>query len=650
MTTKIYIKNSSVAGKVPDAGALDAAELALNLKDQKLYSKDADGNVFEIGRSTAGEVPSGGTGDRPGSPNLGDIYYDTDLDILVYWNGSEWVEVGSGGSEVIVSPNPPAVDDLEEGTLWWNSDASDLSLYVLFNDADPDGGLKWIAASPNGGGGAVDGDDFVKLDDKGAKQTIKSGGLGISDGTDENITLGPDGTGYFEKEITAKNPLGGGANDSGVRLADTGSVNIKRDGSGSASGNAFSVEYGSEQTIRFSADGSSVFGVNGVANGRINLRPGSGLDTSFTVASGAIGGDIFTLQNDGSIYANTSGGAGSNPNYTLDGSNGNATFAGTVQAWSGYTSLGQGYTYFKSTSTGSSSVVDVLDSDDNVNVSLKADGSSTFAGRMKVGDFDNTTGIQIAENGSLALKHDYTGTVKVFQAFKGGTENISFDASGGATFSGALISGEFIQAGGISNGDPAINIGANSITTSTAGVGPAALTINTNTTIDHNGNATFAGKVLATPQDDLAIVGENNSATNSTLWGKNVGGGPLLTLNNAAGGTVFRVQNDGSTDVTNPDAGAFTFISHKPASTPFCLSGGTSSDASAPDWYIESTGRFYGTNITFAAGTPDEIDVRERLVKAKETFQELRTAVANATDFGELKAAMLVALEDYSAY
>ena len=36
-----------------------------------------------------------------------------------------------------------------------------------------------------------------------------------------------------------------------------------------------------------------------------------------------------------------------------------------------------------------------------------------------------------------------------------------------------------------------------------------------------------------------------------------------------------------------------------------------------------------------------------RNAAAVETFQELQVAVENATNFGELKAAMLVALEDY---
>ena len=99
MATKIIIKNSSVAGKVPDASALNAAELAVNLEDQKLYSKDANGNVFELGR---GSTDSGGTGDRPTGPEIGDLYFDTDLEILLVWNGSEWEQITTGGDSLWV--------------------------------------------------------------------------------------------------------------------------------------------------------------------------------------------------------------------------------------------------------------------------------------------------------------------------------------------------------------------------------------------------------------------------------------------------------------------------------------------------------------------------------------------------------------------
>ena len=118
MATKIIIKNSAVEGKVPDGTAIDAAELAINLKDQKLYSKDADGNVFDpIGAGA--NVPGGDN--PPGSGNeIGDLFFDTTLNQLLYWDGSAWVPVsGDDGplelsAELNISATPNA--QIEWGT------------------------------------------------------------------------------------------------------------------------------------------------------------------------------------------------------------------------------------------------------------------------------------------------------------------------------------------------------------------------------------------------------------------------------------------------------------------------------------------------------------------------------------------------------
>ena len=59
----IRIKNTNIAGKVPTLDKIDVAELCVNLQDHKLYSKDGDGNIFELG--AAGDIPSGGTDERP---------------------------------------------------------------------------------------------------------------------------------------------------------------------------------------------------------------------------------------------------------------------------------------------------------------------------------------------------------------------------------------------------------------------------------------------------------------------------------------------------------------------------------------------------------------------------------------------------------
>ena len=90
--TVIKVKNSNVAGRLPAAGDLVPAELALNLQDRKLYSKDTAGTVFEIG--VAGDVPSG-SNPPPSGNNVGDLFFDTDTNKLLYWNGTSWEVVTS---------------------------------------------------------------------------------------------------------------------------------------------------------------------------------------------------------------------------------------------------------------------------------------------------------------------------------------------------------------------------------------------------------------------------------------------------------------------------------------------------------------------------------------------------------------------------
>ena len=85
---RIRIKNTNVAGKVPGADKLDTAELCVNLKDHKLYSKDADDNVFEIGAASVGSGPTPPTNDN----EAGDLWWDGDF--LLVWNGSDWEKVG----------------------------------------------------------------------------------------------------------------------------------------------------------------------------------------------------------------------------------------------------------------------------------------------------------------------------------------------------------------------------------------------------------------------------------------------------------------------------------------------------------------------------------------------------------------------------
>jgi hypothetical protein len=52
MATKIIPKKSTVAAKVPLVGDLDQGELAINLTDKKIYTKDGSNNIIELSPNT----------------------------------------------------------------------------------------------------------------------------------------------------------------------------------------------------------------------------------------------------------------------------------------------------------------------------------------------------------------------------------------------------------------------------------------------------------------------------------------------------------------------------------------------------------------------------------------------------------------------
>ena len=143
--TVIKIKNSSQPGKIPSDSDLEIAELGLNLADRRLYSKDTLGQIFEIG--AGGDVPSGGGSDRPDNPTLGDLFYDTDLELLLFWNGTEWEPVG--GATVAIGDTPPITPAPKPGDLWF--DTASGQLYIYYTDSDSS---QWIPTATGGGGGS----------------------------------------------------------------------------------------------------------------------------------------------------------------------------------------------------------------------------------------------------------------------------------------------------------------------------------------------------------------------------------------------------------------------------------------------------------------------------------------------------------------
>ena len=96
MANIFTVKESSIAGKVPTATDLEQAELAVNLADKKIYSKDGGGNIIELCAAVEGK-------EQTVTPAAGVVTIDTSLGRNVLLNVT-----GPVTAVNIVDPgNPP---------------------------------------------------------------------------------------------------------------------------------------------------------------------------------------------------------------------------------------------------------------------------------------------------------------------------------------------------------------------------------------------------------------------------------------------------------------------------------------------------------------------------------------------------------------
>lgn len=86
MATKISLKKSSVAGKQPVATDLEVGELAVNLADGKLYSKNASNQIISLGgeggSSSTGFTKTTSNGNKTLSANESCVFLSTGIATL----------------------------------------------------------------------------------------------------------------------------------------------------------------------------------------------------------------------------------------------------------------------------------------------------------------------------------------------------------------------------------------------------------------------------------------------------------------------------------------------------------------------------------------------------------------------------------------
>lgn len=160
---KLQLKRSNVlelgAAKEPTSAQMEYGELAVNYNDgdPALFIKDSADNIIRIGG--AGSIGSGDTPSGPVPPStgneIGDIFFDTTLNSLVYWDGTSWVELSANenAAKIYVGTLAEINNDViastrRSGFLWWNTE--DGTLYVWYEDGNTE---QWVVAVPSGGSG-----------------------------------------------------------------------------------------------------------------------------------------------------------------------------------------------------------------------------------------------------------------------------------------------------------------------------------------------------------------------------------------------------------------------------------------------------------------------------------------------------------------
>ena len=149
MATKIIHKKSVTSGASPATGDLDQAELAINLVNRKIFTKD-NGNAIV---TLSGPYVSTSA---PANPAEGDLWFDSTNNVLKAHNGSAFVSVGdydNADARAAIS----VTDAGGDGSAAYNSStgvitytgpsAAETRAHVSVTDNGGDGSLAYSAAT-----------------------------------------------------------------------------------------------------------------------------------------------------------------------------------------------------------------------------------------------------------------------------------------------------------------------------------------------------------------------------------------------------------------------------------------------------------------------------------------------------------------------
>ncbi len=111
MATTLILKKSTTGGAEPLSSDLEKGELAINLTDRKLYTKDNGNNIVLVGNPYVGAS-------APSNAEEGDLWYDTTNNILKAYNGTSFDSLTSTtGTVTSVGITEGALIDVSGGPV-----------------------------------------------------------------------------------------------------------------------------------------------------------------------------------------------------------------------------------------------------------------------------------------------------------------------------------------------------------------------------------------------------------------------------------------------------------------------------------------------------------------------------------------------------
>ena len=311
------------------------------------------------------------------------------------------------------------------------------------------------------------------------------------------------------------------------------------------------------------------------------------------------------------------------PNITLN-ANGQAKFLGPV--------------YAKRTLGSAGCFVTQLEGSADNTAQIFADGSATFASSSASPSTSHTVAAFNTSSNTETTATYFAQNTAGGRLWKGsdGTETSTIWADGSATFASIVKSGD----------------------TDFATLNPSGYVICQNSSATSDDIYFRARKNSSDIQ--FEVRGDGTTYIGGTNTGVPGASSPNISLNASGSATfaeVIKVRDFQSTGGGTQLAPASLTIrppdsaSGADAVITVFSNGSSSSDRTCiikKNGSADFSGDITAGNVTFDADTADAINVRDRLVEARETFEQLKAAVNGASDFAGLKSALLTALADFS--